>query len=87
MLSGLVTLYVVPTLFLILRYFSLGTMKDMLNQKVVLSIMTILMWIVLLYVAHLNKGIVNKFKPIIRIYIRTVFSSACGYFAFYFYAK
>ncbi|QWH39614.1 sulfatase-like hydrolase/transferase [Bacillus mycoides] len=69
-LSGVVTLYVVPTLFLILRYFSLGTMKDMLNQKVVLSIMTILMWIVLLYVAYLNKDIVNKFKPIIRIYIR-----------------
>ncbi|WP_070140069.1 LTA synthase family protein [Bacillus mycoides] len=69
-LSGVVTLYVVPTLFLILRYFSLGTMKDMLNQKVVLSIMTILIWIVLLYVAYLNKDIVNKFKPIIRIYIR-----------------
>lgn len=70
MLSGLVTLYVIPTLFLILKYFSLDTMKDMLNQKIVLSIMTILMWIVLLYVAHLNKDIVNKFKPIIRIYIR-----------------
>ncbi|PGP00184.1 phosphoglycerol transferase [Bacillus cereus] len=69
MLSGLVTLYVVPTLFLILKYFSLDTMKDMLNQKIVLSIMTILMWIVLLYVAYLNKDIVNKFKPIIRIYI------------------
>ena len=71
MLSGLVTLYVVPTIFLILKYFSLDTMKDMLNQKIVLSIMTILMWIVLLYVAYLNKGIVNKFKPSIRIYIRT----------------
>ncbi|MEV5109606.1 sulfatase-like hydrolase/transferase [Bacillus sp. LBA3-1-1.1] len=70
MLSGLVTLYVVPTIFLILKYFSLDTMKDMLNQKIVLSIMTILMWIVLLYVAYLNKDIVNKFKPIIRIYIR-----------------
>ncbi|QBP93924.1 alkaline phosphatase family protein [Bacillus mycoides] len=70
MLSGLVTLYVIPTLFLILKYFSLDTMKDMLNQKIVLSIMTILMWILLLYVAHLNKDIVNKFKPIIRIYIR-----------------
>lgn len=69
-LSGLVTLYVVPTLFLILKYFSLDAMKDMLNQKIVLSIMTILMWVVLLYVAYLNKGIVNKFKPIIRIYIR-----------------
>ncbi|MBJ8104458.1 MULTISPECIES: LTA synthase family protein [Bacillus cereus group] len=71
LLSGLVTLYVVPTLFLILKYFSLDAMKDMLNQKIVLSIMTILMWGVLLYVAYLNKGIVNKFKPIIRIYIRT----------------
>lgn len=71
LLSGLVTLYVVPTLFLILKYFSLDAMKDMLNQKIVLSIMTILMWVVLLYVAYLNKGIVNKFKPIIRIYIRT----------------
>ncbi|MGG0455241.1 LTA synthase family protein [Bacillus mycoides] len=70
MLSGLVTLYVVPTIFLILKYFSLDTMKDMLNQKIVLSIMTILMWIVLLYVAYWNKDIVNKFKPIIRIYIR-----------------
>lgn len=70
MLSGLVTLYVIPTLFLILKYFSLDTMKDMLNQKIVLSIMTILLWIVLLYVAHLNKDIVNKFKRIIRIYIR-----------------
>ncbi|TKI78705.1 LTA synthase family protein, partial [Bacillus mycoides] len=70
MLSGLVTLYVIPTLFLILKYFSLDTMKDMLNQIIVLSIMTILMWIVLLYVAHLNKDIVNKFKRIIRIYIR-----------------
>lgn len=69
-LSGLVTLYVVPTLFLILKYFSLDAMKDMLNQKIVLSIMTILMWVALLYVAYLNKGIVNKFKPIIRIYIR-----------------
>ncbi|PGV60063.1 phosphoglycerol transferase [Bacillus cereus] len=71
LLSGLVTLYVVPTLFLILKYFSLDAMKDMLNQKIVLSIMIILMWGVLLYVAYLNKGIVNKFKPIIRIYIRT----------------
>lgn len=70
MLSGLVTLYVIPTLFLILKYFSLDAMKDMLNQKIVLSIMTILMWVVLLYVAHLNKDIVNKFKRIIRIYIR-----------------
>lgn len=70
MLSGLVTLYVIPTLFLILKYFSLDTMKDMLNQKIVLSIMTILLWILLLYVAHLNKDIVNKFKRIIRIYIR-----------------
>lgn len=70
MLSGLATLYVVPTLFLVLKYFSLDTMKDMLNQKIVLSIMTILMWSVLLYVAYLNKDIVNKFKLIIRIYIR-----------------
>nr|MCX3303505.1 LTA synthase family protein [Bacillus pacificus] len=43
--------------------------KEFFNGKIQLSILIIVLWSVLLYIIHLNKGISHKLRPAIRVYV------------------
>lgn len=65
----MVTLLIATMFFMILKFFNLDMMKDFLNQKFILSITIILMWIIVLYVTHLSKRETVEFRPSIRVHL------------------
>ncbi|PEA88705.1 phosphoglycerol transferase [Bacillus thuringiensis] len=63
------TLFLETMFFLILRYFELEKVKEFLNGKIPLSLLTVILWGLLLYIIYLSKGINNKFRPAIRAHV------------------
>ncbi|OAK15274.1 hypothetical protein A6279_18430 [Bacillus wiedmannii] len=55
--------------FVMLRSFEFERIKEFFNGKIQLSILIIVLWSVLLYIIHLNKGISHKLRPAIRVYV------------------
>ena len=55
--------------FVMLRSFEFERTKEFFNGTIQLSILIIILWGVLLYTIHLNKGISHKLRPAIRVYV------------------
>lgn len=68
-ISGIWTIFL-ETLFVItLGYFELEKTKLFFNEGITLSIITIILWSILFFINYLNKGIINKLRPAIRVHI------------------
>lgn len=68
-ISGIWTVFL-ETLFVItLGYFELEKTKLFFNEGITLSIITIILWSILFFIDYLNKGIINKLRPAIRVHI------------------
>lgn len=68
-LSGMWAICLETLFFVILSSFEFEKTKEFFDGKMQLSILIIILWGVLLYVIHLNKGISHKLRPAIRVYI------------------
>lgn len=64
----MVTLLVITMLFMILKVFNLDMMKDLLNQKLVLSIMMIFIWGITFYITHFNKKEMSILRASLRVH-------------------
>lgn len=67
-LSGMWAICLETLFFVMLRSFEFERTKEFFNGKIQLSILIIVLWGVLLYIIHLNKGIGHKLRPAIRAY-------------------
>lgn len=67
-LSGMWAICLETLFFVMLRSFEFERTKEFFNGKIQLSILIIVLWSVLLYIIHLNKGISHKLRPAIRAY-------------------
>ncbi|MEK5474267.1 LTA synthase family protein [Bacillus sp. FSL R9-9863] len=67
-ISSMVTLLVITMLFMILKVFNLDMMKDLLNQKLVLSIMMIFIWGITFYITHFNKKEMSILRASLRVH-------------------
>ncbi|KAA0762330.1 LTA synthase family protein [Bacillus sp. SH5-2] len=68
-LSGMWAICLETLFFVILSSFEFEKTKEFFDGKMQLSILIIILWGVLLYVIHLNKGISHRLRPAIRVYI------------------
>ncbi|KAB2442220.1 LTA synthase family protein [Bacillus luti] len=68
-LSGMWAICLETLFFVILSSFEFEKTKEFFDGKMQLSILIIILWGVLLYVIHLNKGVSHKLRPAIRVYI------------------
>lgn len=68
-LSGMWAICLETLFFVILSSFEFEKTKEFFDGKMQLSILIIILWGVLLYAIHLNKGISHRLRPAIRVYI------------------
>ncbi|MDG2784243.1 sulfatase-like hydrolase/transferase, partial [Vibrio parahaemolyticus] len=68
-LSGMWAICLETLFFVMLRSFEFERTKEFFNGTIQLSILIIILWGVLLYTIHLNKGISHKLRPAIRVYV------------------
>ncbi len=68
-LSGMWAICLETLFFVVLSSFGFEKTKEFFDGKMQLSILIILLWGVLLYVIHLNKGISHRLRPVIRVHI------------------
>ncbi|PGZ61232.1 phosphoglycerol transferase [Bacillus cereus] len=68
-LSGMWAICLETLFFVILSSFEFEKTKEFFDGKMQLSILIIILWGVLLYVIHLNKGISHRLRPAIRVHI------------------
>ncbi|SCC60410.1 Phosphoglycerol transferase [Bacillus mycoides] len=68
-LSGMWAICLETLFFVMLRSFEFERTKEFFNGKIQLIILITVLWGVLLYTIHLNKGISHKLRPAIRVYI------------------
>lgn len=68
-LSGMWAICLETLFFVMLRSFEFERTKEFFNGKIQLSILIIVLWSVLLYIIHLNKGISHKLRPAIQAYV------------------
>lgn len=67
-ISSMVTLLVTTMLFMILKVFNLDMIKDHLNQKLILSVMMILIWGITLYIIQSNKKETSILRASLRVH-------------------
>ncbi|WP_141557883.1 LTA synthase family protein [Bacillus cereus] len=68
-LSGMWAICLETLFFVMLRSFEFERTKEFFNGKIQLIILITVLWGVLLYTIHLNKGISHKLRPAIRVYV------------------
>ncbi|MGE6540138.1 LTA synthase family protein [Bacillus luti] len=68
-LSGMWAICLETLFFVILSSFEFEKIKEFFDGKMQLSILIIILWGVLLYVIHLNKGVSHRLRPAIRVHI------------------